>query len=379
MKNILVFIIIAMGLAACRRSSTITPRDVKGIKTVNIDKNNVVSIYDIFSKVEIIPLEMTEESALGYPLRKILVNDGNYYVLDYTQNTIFKFDSCGKYLDKINKLGSAPEEYTLLYDFSFNPYNQNLELMSAMGYINIYDHSGEFFKQRVNLPKTVHSINYFANLSPDKYVFFSNTKEGNKIMLYDIKEKKITSENYDVPSFIFTNTPYHHSYSPFYMHNDTVCFVQAYNGDVFTICEDGTLKPRFQWNFMEYNFDISTLKEESIEFYVNHSRSVSSHYATCFLAYGENSDYYITRFRLKKRYYHLILNKKEGTCLTFNSLKEGCDCFPFLMDNNYLYFYVSPRELNFALNPDVLNSRDRLKFETVTFDDNPIIIKYTFK
>ena len=71
MKNILVFIIIAMGLAACRRSSTITPRDVKGIKTVNIDKNNVVSIYDIFSKVEIIPLEMTEESALGYPLRKI--------------------------------------------------------------------------------------------------------------------------------------------------------------------------------------------------------------------------------------------------------------------------------------------------------------------
>ena len=45
MKNILVFIIIAMGLAACRRSSTITPRDVKGIKTVNIDKNNVVSIY----------------------------------------------------------------------------------------------------------------------------------------------------------------------------------------------------------------------------------------------------------------------------------------------------------------------------------------------
>lgn len=48
MKNILVFIIIAMGLAACRRSSTITPRDVKGIKTVNIDKNNVVSIYDIF-------------------------------------------------------------------------------------------------------------------------------------------------------------------------------------------------------------------------------------------------------------------------------------------------------------------------------------------
>ena len=75
----------------------------------------------------------------------------------------------------------------------------------------------------------------------------------------------------------------------------------------------------------------------------------------------------------------MILNKKEGTCLTFNSLKEGCDCFPFLMDNNYLYFYVSPRELNFALNPDVLNSRDRLKFETVTFDDNPIIIKYTFK
>ena len=49
MKNILVFIIIAMGLAACRRSSTITPRDVKGIKTVNIDKNNVEQQHTFFN------------------------------------------------------------------------------------------------------------------------------------------------------------------------------------------------------------------------------------------------------------------------------------------------------------------------------------------
>lgn len=60
------------------------------------------------------------------------------------------------------------------------------------------------------------------------------------------------------------------------------------------------LTPRYFWDFMDYNFDISTLKEEPIEFYVKHQSTVGANYATSFLSYGENSKYYITSFRLKK-------------------------------------------------------------------------------
>lgn len=379
MKQSIALILFVVFFIACEEPKRSVVEKKSTMEAIDLDKKSELSMHDLFSNMEIIPLETTKKSVLGHPLKKLIVKDGLFYALDRKQNSVFVFDSNGLFVKKIDKYGSGPEEYTLLYDFGFNRFDGNLELMSATGYINVYDSLGEAFKHRIKLPDSIPAVSYFTNVSPGKYLFFSNSKEGNKILLYDAQRDRLIAEAYNIPKFIFFNTPYHHSYSPFYIYADTICFVQAYNGDVFSINNDGELKPRYLWDFMEYNFDISTLKEESIEFYVAHRRTVGSNYATCFLSYGENSKYYITSFSLRKKTYHLIIDKKKGKSIIFNTFKEGGVCFPVFMDESALYFYASPAEIDIAVNAKTLSQEAREKYNSMQVDDNPVVIKYTFK
>lgn len=379
MRLLSVFILLFFLLISCNSPKLPIARKESTMGRIDLDEKTELSMYELFSDMEIIPLETQKESLLGHPLRKLIMKNGLYYALDSKQNSIFVFGSDGQFLKKINKYGKGPDEYTLLYDFGFNRFDGNLELMSAAGYINVYDSIGDVYKNRIKLPDSILSVSYFANTAPDKYLFFSNHREGNKMLLYDAKLKLLVTETYDIPSFIYSNTPYHHSYSPFYEFADTICFVQAYNGDVFTVDDNGHLEPKYLWDFGGYNFDISILKDEPIEFYVKHRRNVGSNFATCFLSYGENSKYYITSFSLRKKIYHLIIDKKNGKHFVFNAFKEGNTCFPVFMDERTLLFYASPSELDIAINSSELKGELKKKYDSVQPDGNPVIIKYTFK
>lgn len=379
LKYFLIVQIVFISLSSCIGCSPdLCKRKEKYVIPVNVDNKCDMSIYDLFSKVEIIPLEVSESSLLHENISKIIFHNNMYYVMPVKQNTLFVFDSRGKYLDQINKHGNGPGEYNELQDFNFNRFTGNLELMSAFGYVNVYDTCGKKFKERLVFPG-MPIMHNFTHLTSNKYLFFSDVREDGKIVCYDINEKKIVSEGYDLPKFLFFNTPYHHSFSPFYLCGEQICFVQGYNGDVFTVEEDGTLSPRYLWDFGEYNFDISDLEEKPIEYYVKYARTKGSKYVNTFVAYGENSSYYMTRFKFENKIYHLVFNKKDESYKVFRTFKENVVCFPIAVDDDAAYSYVSPKELFFAINPDILDDENKKRYESVTYDSNPIIIKYIFK
>lgn len=93
---------------------------------------------------------------------------------------------------------------------------------------------GQNFKEKIPLPLTVPAVHQFIALDKDTYLLFSDSREGNKMVVYNIVQRKIISELYDLPKFLLFNTFYHHTYSPFYICEGKVHFVQSYNGDVFT-------------------------------------------------------------------------------------------------------------------------------------------------
>lgn len=377
--NFINMLIVFTFLFSCKGNSP-EMSDRVGEKVIPVDVNNEIeiSIYDLFSKVEIIPLEVSESSLLYEYIDKIIFHNNMYYVMPAKQNVLFVFDSQGKYVDQINKQGNGPGEYNELEDFNFNRFTGNLELMSSFGYINVYDSCGKTFKERLVFPR-IPIMRNFTHLAANKYLFFSDVREDGKIVCYDMNEKKIVSEGYDLPKFLFFNTPYHHMFSPFYLCGEQVCFVQGYNGDVFTVEKDGSLSPRYLWDFGEYNFDISGLEEKPIEYYVQYARTDGSKYVNTFVAYGENSSYYMTRFKFKNKMYHLVLDKKDGSYKVFRTFKENVVCFPIAVDEDAAYSYVTPRELPLAINPDILDDENRKRYESVTMDSNPIIIRYTFK
>lgn len=373
------FFVLAFLCCSCTQHNEFQTHD-KFTNLVNLDEGHVMSIYDWFSKVEIIPIETNEESVMGYPIMKMLVDNEQFYFSTHKGNAIWQFDSNGRFIKKINHYGAGPHEYSELSDFRFNRFTGDLEILCTWGYINVYGHSGDVFKKRISFDKKyINVLHNFIELSQDKYLLFSASRKGNKMLWYDIANDSVIAENYDLPEFLFFNTPYHHTYTPFYVFDDTVHFVQAGDGEVFMIDTVGGMRPKYNFDFGKYNFDISALKEESVEFYVRHSHSIGAKYANRFLAYGENSNYYISRFSFQKGIQHLLMNKKDNSVVTFGRTKEKCLFMPVYMDETFLYFFASPQELQVAINPEILSDEDRKIFNSVNPNDNLVVIKCKFK
>lgn len=346
---------------------------------VNIEEERPLSFYDLFSSLEIIPMETSDSVVMDVSLRQMHIRDHSFYFWVGKDEQIWEFDGKGRFVRRINHYGTGPGEYTLFAGFHLNRFNRNLEVLS-LGSIYQYDSLGGKFKSKIPLDcKETKAFHHFIGLTPAKYLLLSNSKTGNKMLWYDVDKQEVYAEDYDIPSFIFFNTPYHHTWSPFYVYNDTVHFVQGYNGDVFTVDTIGNLTLKYHFDFGKYNFDISDLPEKDIKYYIRHKATEGANYANRFITYGENSRYYICSFSFKNRFYQLVLNKETKEVFTFQQYKEGCYAFPMYMDEEALYTCLMPVELAHTVNPDLLSESERKKWDSITSDDNLIVVKYNFK
>lgn len=365
-------------LSACGPRPMGEDRKGKCVKDVDLDNLSSPSFNDYFSNLEIIPLELSNETLIQDVLGQIWYNN-KLYILDQKQKIVFIFDQKGNFIQKIDKCGNGPGEYTDLVDFQLNRFTGDLELLSPMGGILKYDSLGNVFKGYIHLPPAVGAVHQFASVSPDVYLYFCEAREGNKIVAYDIKKNKIISELYNKPEFIFFSTLYHHTYTPFYIFENKVHFTQAYNGDVFTF-EDGKLSPKYLWNFGKYNFEITDLEDnKDIPYYLEHYRTIGSKYATIFIAYVENFRYYITQFSFQKKMCTLIYDKKNNCSVVFNSFKEGHRLIPTNIDESTVCFLAEPRTLPIVINRDTLSDENKRIYDSIDSESNPVILKYTLK
>lgn len=339
-----------------------------------------VSFFDIFSSLEIIPLETSSQSVFFYPPRKILMHDNKFYVLGRKQYNIFVFGEDGKYLRTIDKEGRGPGEYQVLYDFNINRYSGDFELMSAYGYINIYDSVCNKFKGKINVGKK--AISYFANVDSDTYVFFKSSHEEKKVFFYSKKQNKIISETYDdVPDYIYFNTPYRSLYSPLYIYNDSAFLLQQYNGRIFNILNSGNLTCRYSWNFGDLNFDISKIMPDRKRgYYIAYDKNVTPEYVSHFSCCSENSRYYFSLFLYRKQPYSLILDKDKGKLMIIKEFKEGLICAPVFCTEKAVYSLVNYQELHMTIkDKSILDEENRRIYESYKYDDNPVILKYSLK
>lgn len=377
MRNIILLLSLLL-LSSCGYNPLGEGRKGKCVKDIDLDNLSSPSFNDYFSKLEIIPVDSSRE-ALIQKVSEQEWHEGKIYVLDSKQKKVFIFNQKGKLLQIIDKRGNGPGEYTDITALQINRFTGDLELLNPMGGILKYDSLGNTYKGRVSLPPTVLAAHYITSVSPDVYLYFCEARDGNKMVVYNVKENKIVSELYDIPTFVLFSTFYHHSYTPFYTFEDKIHFVQGYNGDVFTF-EDGKLLPKYQWNFGKYNFDIANLEEnKDIPYYVEHYKTIGSQYATVFIKYVENTRYYMTQFDFHKKICSLIYDKKKNTYVVFNSFKEGHRLIPTFIDESALYFLAEPRTLPIVINRDELSEENQRIYDSIDSESNPVILKYTLK
>ncbi|MDR1719815.1 MAG: 6-bladed beta-propeller [Dysgonamonadaceae bacterium] len=382
-SNILCLSLIIFFFASCdKKTSKQAGREGDGVIAVDIERDDKVSVFDYFSHIEVIPLETRKESVMNPRIEKFLVYKDHYYCFDKKQMLIFVFDLSGKYVKTINKQGNGPGEYKTLYDFSFNRFSGNLELMDAWCRILVYDESGEDYKETIRLPDSETTTHYYTQLTPDIYIFINPFRvQENKMFFFSKSKNEIIYETYDNYPDYMGKTSFGFSKNPFYIVNDTVCFSQLYNGDVYAIDKESMkLLPRYLFDFKEHNFTIADIpRDETIEYYLQFRNYVSNKYATFFMPENENPDYFFSRFYFKQKAKHILIDKKKHEIKVFNTFTENIQCFAEYIDKEAMYAVTTYDKLDFVVKPELLDVENARKLESVNEESNQVIVKFYFK
>ena len=124
MKSILLLIITLLG---CSSNMKQEPISKSGIPVINLseDVSTVPSLLlsESAEKLEIVPLEMTDQSMLG-EIRRIQVTEHDIWSHDFNKFYIYRFSRTGKFLNRIGSIGQAPGEYVNFSTFLVDEYKK---------------------------------------------------------------------------------------------------------------------------------------------------------------------------------------------------------------------------------------------------------------
>ena len=152
MKSILLLLIIT--LLGCSSNMKQEPISKSGIPVINLseDVSTVPSLLlsESAEKLEIVSLEMTDQSMLG-EIRRIQVTDYNIWIDHGREFYIYRFSRSGKFLNKIGSIGQGPGEYTTYSTFLVDEDKKEVYIIANTNGVLAYDFEGNFKRKIVDI------------------------------------------------------------------------------------------------------------------------------------------------------------------------------------------------------------------------------------
>jgi hypothetical protein len=340
--------------------------------------------HEIFSKIEIVPLQTTDTTLIGV-IRQFIMTD-DYFIVQDNQAIISVFDKAGNFISNSSEChGQGPEDYSILMGMA---YNENTRCVDILTPYNLISYNLNFqFERKAGLPAYAktdrHSGLFFYELfatGKDKYMLFPTTisKDAHKIVFYDSKEEKIIKEisyEEDVISALtqqVQNISYlderNLSFSPF-----------ALTYFLYTIdLEDFSIEKKYKLDFGN-----SSVTAKDLERFNNEKEKVD------YLAFESknplplrnffNRKYLVSIIRYSNEYYTFVkqLETDRDYLIKNSHLNEKINIPAFNgLKNDILYSIVTPVELKKYLDTTLLSDKDKLLSENIAEDDNPVVVKY---
>jgi hypothetical protein len=365
-------------------------RKVDEIQIINIDMNSTVMLENnkSISKIELIPLQTIDSSLLGN-IRQMIFTD-TYIIVSDNRSVVSVFDAKGKFISNSKKrYGHSPEEYSILMGFTFNKYNNNIEILTP-NYLLSYDVKFNYqgrtvlpVEKKVSDQKRGLLFEGIFAIDNKKYILLPTTvsSDPHSIIFFDANTNEVFKKS---------------SYSDQVIAGLTqqVQNIDYYKDSVLSFSPNA-------FSYYYYTIDLKTLRLKK-EFKLDFGKqsvepedlvSYKSEREKCdYLAFNSkyplplrtffNSTKIVSIIRKENDYFTFIKSATASTeVLIKNKLNEGENQLPIFeaLIENVLYAKISPNELEQYNLSKFLDEQGRLLLKSVKPEDNPLIIKYYLK
>jgi hypothetical protein len=141
-------------LLGCSSNKKQEPISKSGVPVINLseDVSTVLSLLlsEAAEKLEIVPLEMTDESVLS-DITEMQVTDHNIWIDHGREFYIYRFSRTGKFLNKIGSIGQGPGEYTTYSTFLVDEDKKEVYIIANTNGVLAYDFEGNFKRKIVDI------------------------------------------------------------------------------------------------------------------------------------------------------------------------------------------------------------------------------------
>ena len=189
MKHMFLLLIGVFVLLGCSSNKKQEPISKSGIPVINLseDVSTVPSLLlsEVAEKLEIVPLEMTDQSMLG-EIRRIQATEHDIWIHDFNKFYIYRFSQTGKFLNRIGSIGQAPGEYVNFSTFLVDEYKKEVYIISNNNGILVYNFKGEFKKKIVD-QQTINNL--FSSVYSQYILYNGNFFAAQNIALYKLIDK----------------------------------------------------------------------------------------------------------------------------------------------------------------------------------------------
>lgn len=374
--------------------------------SIDLSINQNVSVFDVFSDVEVIKLETSENSMISQ-IKRVLYYDFHYYILDMRSQQILCFANDGSFVYKIDSQGKGPGEYHYIQDFTINKENkQVVALDPVVQKVHFFGLDGNFLHSHDIKSEQVLGLNRVYSMKDSLLLLISNTYE--RLQIYSLKEGRMVYAdfNYPVPSTL-------HAFSPkdnIFFFDEKVLFLIPLSREIVDI---SSLKPEpyFTWDFGVQNnsdkqikllLDEIRIKQQIPEYItlpyevVGANKILNHHIMKTF----ENKRFRVATLEFDNNFKFVVTDKTNNRTSVFESFQEGV-LFPFeFMQFDRAIVYAMPeigpldvemikREgmedyylgRNFTLyTTEILKEDCRKIIESHNpMTDNPFLVVYRFK
>ncbi len=234
-KNILIILLIS-SLVGCNQTMK-----QKSKKNIFIDPTKQVTISDLFGGYKYVALETTDDNFIS-KIDKIQIDSDNdrIYIMDQGRAAVFIFNMEGRFINKIQRIGRAPEEYSSLEDFI--AYKSNIYCLARVGKINCFSETGDFLCGY----KLDNWYNNFAILNDSlMYLYSENSNNKNfNFILYDYKNDAYLKEFDPFPknqNFLFQKTPFNYV-------GDSLLITKPFDLTVYRL-DENNMVPWYSFSF----------------------------------------------------------------------------------------------------------------------------------